>query len=95
MAFEFIVRLTSVHAFLSELDIDDRKDTSSNTCRRCFFVSIIHNASVRFMMLGSLFVTCFLISNCRDKISEHFAPQGKPFDLLMKTGHSHHWGDKL
>ena len=26
----------------------------------------------------------FMIRNCRIKISEHFAPQGKPFDLLME-----------
>ncbi len=26
----------------------------------------------------------FLIRNCRIKVSEHFVPQGKPFDLLME-----------
>ena len=26
----------------------------------------------------------YMIRNCRIKISEHFAPQGKPFDLLME-----------
>ena len=26
----------------------------------------------------------FMIRNCRIKISEHFAPQGKPFGLLME-----------
>ncbi len=26
----------------------------------------------------------FMIRNCRIKVSEHFAPQGKSFDLLME-----------
>ncbi len=26
----------------------------------------------------------FMLRNCRIKVSKHFAPQGKPFDLLME-----------